>query len=736
MDIAITISNRELTPAVVNFFQYENQTVTLNFTLDSYMYGEVDLRNYKAYGVTSQNGMIDMTELVMNYDKTADKLVLSWEVQEYSLRQEGAITYQICFKENADDGENTAVFYSYKGIMINRGSVDGDNHITANYPTILKQWLDKIQELAGTLEAGIVYIPYGESIPSTERLAGRVYFQFTDSANTEGRFEDYEGNELNLSAYLPLSGGKMSGSIIFSDNGMLRESGTVGKDRSLTMFGNNDNFKGSILKLAKVDNTDAIGDFTLQAGDGNNAIGLNGKPNGSLTWNGKNVVRSVNNTEANQSGNVSVDVGVSSVNGKKGDLTPADTGCLPATGGKLTGELDLTSRPLKNVNNIELVPKSNENHGGFIDFHYNGSTVDYTSRIIESAEGRIEVTAPNGIRCNSKYLVRSVDGVTADSGGNVVSNAVKLTGNQVIEGQKAFTDFLSQISGVSNTAIITKNTNIESGVAPSENQIRAFRFSDKNNKILGDLRLQCLTDGRNIVQVNARQYIESLNNEVNGTISVTVHPDGTISSYAPTPPTSDNSTQIATTAWCHSNMLPKTGGTLSGNITFSQNNGYILSNGSSGQVGIQQGTSTENGASLWLYGNSNSGSGKASIQVYDKNAGTYRALDICPDGSLTWQGKDVVTENLLTGAIDLNGGYFPLPNNVLVQFGKVNTSSSTNVNLPQPFANKNYIVVISGYTEGSTASKNYASAYNLTTTSFTVAPQATGAFAWIAIGMK
>lgn len=483
MDIAISISNRELTPAVVNFFQHENQTVTLNFTLDSYMYGEVDLRNYKAYGVTSQNGMIDMTELVMNYDSSKDKLVLSWQVQEYSLRQEGAITYQICFKENADDGENTAVFYSYKGIMINRGSVDGDNHITANYPTILKQWLDRINELAGTLEAGIVYIPYGESIPSTERLAGRVYFQFTDSANTEGRFEDHEGNELNLSAYLPLSGGEMSGSIMFSNEGV---SVRKNKDTANLVISGGVDTSSSILKLNGKNSSDK--GFVLSANDGSSKVDLQGSSNGELTWNGKNVVRSVNNTQANQSGDVTVDVGVTTVNGKKGALTPADTGCLPATGGKLTGELDLTSRPLKNVNNIELVPKSNENHGGFIDFHFNGSTEDYTSRIIESVEGRIEVTAPNGIRCNSKYLVRSINGVTADNAGNVALSVLK-------------------------------------------------------------------------------------------------------------------------------------------------------SSGSSGHIGLQQGDSTQNGASLWLYGNDSNG--VARIQVYDKNEGVYRTFDVCPDGTLTWNGKPI-----------------------------------------------------------------------------------------------
>ena len=35
--------------------------------------------------------------------------------------------------------------------------------------------------------------------------------------------------------------------------------------------------------------------------------------------------------------------------------------------------------------------KSSTGHGGFIDFHYNGSTSDYTSRIIESASGTLSI---------------------------------------------------------------------------------------------------------------------------------------------------------------------------------------------------------------------------------------------------------------------------------------------------------------------------------------------------------
>lgn len=45
---------------------------------------------------------------------------------------------------------------------------------------------------------------------------------------------------------------------------------------------------------------------------------------------------------------------------------------------------------MSQVTFIELSGNSsNSGHGGFIDFHYNGSTSDYTSRIIEDASGRL-----------------------------------------------------------------------------------------------------------------------------------------------------------------------------------------------------------------------------------------------------------------------------------------------------------------------------------------------------------
>ena len=44
-------------------------------------------------------------------------------------------------------------------------------------------------------------------------------------------------------------------------------------------------------------------------------------------------------------------------------------------------------------------------YGGFIDFHYNGSSSDYTSRIIEDASGRIRLMADNGVRIGNGVLL-------------------------------------------------------------------------------------------------------------------------------------------------------------------------------------------------------------------------------------------------------------------------------------------------------------------------------------------
>lgn len=95
---------------------------------------------------------------------------------------------------------------------------------------------------------------------------------------------------------------------------------------------------------------------------------------------------------------------------------------------------------------------SSSGHGGFIDFHYNGSTADYTSRIIESASGKLHLVASlvrigNGPSTTFAMSGTSYDYIwtehpgaalilgTADGGGTNSSNsAIFIKGKKVYIG--------------------------------------------------------------------------------------------------------------------------------------------------------------------------------------------------------------------------------------------------------------------------------------------------------------
>ena len=54
---------------------------------------------------------------------------------------------------------------------------------------------------------------------------------------------------------------------------------------------------------------------------------------------------------------------------------------------------------------IELTPLTTSTHGGFIDFHFKGSTADYTSRILEVASGNLQITASAGLTLNGSSVL-------------------------------------------------------------------------------------------------------------------------------------------------------------------------------------------------------------------------------------------------------------------------------------------------------------------------------------------
>lgn len=132
----LKIQSRQIIPAVVNVKQYSNNTYVLNYTLDSDSYETVDLTQLDAYAITSINGLIDETRLTKSTDAQGH-MVLTWNVMSFSTVEIGHVEYQIVFKDSGG-----VVWYSLKAMMIVSETIDADDHIVANYPSLLRQWED------------------------------------------------------------------------------------------------------------------------------------------------------------------------------------------------------------------------------------------------------------------------------------------------------------------------------------------------------------------------------------------------------------------------------------------------------------------------------------------------------------------------------------------------------------------------------------------------------------------
>lgn len=167
-------NNRELHPQKISVKQYEVGTV-LTFVRDGYKYDQIDLRDYKAYAITSFNGEIDYIELTKTVSGT--QMTLTWPLSARTLLHEGIISYQIAFKADED---SAAVFNTYQGIIQNSASID-ETSIVGDYPTIMKQWLDLIDTRSGYIPHKVEYMYPGKSIPLEERIADTLYYQWEEA---------------------------------------------------------------------------------------------------------------------------------------------------------------------------------------------------------------------------------------------------------------------------------------------------------------------------------------------------------------------------------------------------------------------------------------------------------------------------------------------------------------------------------------------------------------------------
>lgn len=82
------------------------------------------------------------------------------------------------------------------------------------------------------------------------------------------------------------------------------------------------------------------------------------------------------------------------------------------TGDTITGTLNVKELNVTGHTGLSYLEFTNPTtgNGGYIDFHFEGSTSDYTSRIIEDASGRITLVATNGFAfpiCTTKATATS-----------------------------------------------------------------------------------------------------------------------------------------------------------------------------------------------------------------------------------------------------------------------------------------------------------------------------------------
>lgn len=122
------------------------------------------------------------------------------------------------------------------------------------------------------------------------------------------------------------------------------------------------------------------------------------KRNKELVFSGNDGIyienRKVSNTDSNNYYISSIDLL------DDGDITIRSTGTISLEGDTLLhNNLNVLGGGIELNNGGNL-----SGYGGFIDFHYNKSASDYTSRIIEDANGQLNLIANNGVKVNGSII--------------------------------------------------------------------------------------------------------------------------------------------------------------------------------------------------------------------------------------------------------------------------------------------------------------------------------------------
>lgn len=188
------------------------------------------------------------------------------------------------------------------------------------------------------------------------------------------------------------------------------------------------------------------------------------------------------------------------------------------------GAFDVTSGVISNFN-----PKTAFRAVDYSEYISSKKSLDNEVSELNSSILSTKTELSNSISSTKTELNSSISSVD--------SSAVHKTGNETIADKKTFSDVITR-----------KHSGIDETTTPSTSVYGiALQGTDKNNKPIGYFRNVSFADGKIGIDMQVTRNVNGT--QKYGSIGVFLTKDGTTETSAPTPASTSNGGQIATTAW-------------------------------------------------------------------------------------------------------------------------------------------------------------------------------------------
>lgn len=304
-----------------------------------------------------------------------------------------------------------------------------------------------------------------------------------------------------LSKYLPLTGGSLTGNLAFIVNSKIASYIYNDEESSIMGAYSDTGWEGSVILRNKLYEANPSG-IELITGSSFNGPKLLLFKNGILSWNNKNIVRSVGGVNADDTGNVNAPYLPLTGGNITGAINVKDTGNLGATNGYI-----YLAAATDNVENGAFLTLRTKETGG----SFNLSARQDSS--VHSLTGEIN----GALRWDNKHIVRSVGGVNADAAGNVNAPYLSLSGGILNNGSNfAVREDRTQIissNGGGYLTLFKSNHSSQPGAA----ELVARNESNAAVHAIKATRTGCFADGVNIVR-----SINGVKAAANGNVSLNI----------------------------------------------------------------------------------------------------------------------------------------------------------------------------------------------------------------------